>query len=69
MVLHVDLDAAYLILLNGKSKIAGYYFLFDYLKKTSLLILNRAILVEYKALCHVLSLSAKAEIAGVFYNA
>ena len=69
MVLHIDSDTTYLILPNTKSRIARYYFLSNYPKKTILLILNRAILIEYKVLYHIVSSLAKVETVGVFQNA
>ena len=68
MVLAIDSDAAYLVLPNAKSRIAGYYYL------TSDLIndappINAPILVICKTLKHVVSSAAEAETAGVFTNA
>ena len=51
-----------------KSRIARYYFLSDYLKKTILPTLNRVILVECKALYYIISSLAKVEIVGIFNN-
>ena len=50
MVLHIDSNAAYLVLPGAKSRIAGYYYLSDYSNKTTHPFLNSAILVEYKTL-------------------
>ena len=69
MVLHIDSDTTYLILPNTKSRIAGYYFLSDHPKKISPPILNRAILVECKALFYIISSLAKAKTVGIFNNA
>jgi hypothetical protein len=68
MVLAIDSDAAYLVLPNAKSRIAGYYYL------TSDLIndappINAPILMICKTLKHVVSSAAEAETAGVFTNA
>ena len=68
MVLHVDSNAAYLVLPNARSRIARYYYLFHHPKKAITPILNRVILIEYKARCHIVSLSAEVETADVFYN-
>ena len=69
MVLHVDSDAAYLVMPQAKSRIAGYYHLSDHPQKTPHPTINGAILVECRALKHVVSSSAEAETAGVFHNA
>ena len=69
MILYVDSDATYLVLLNIRSRIARYYFLFNYPKKTIWPTLNGEILVECKALHYVISLFTKVEIVDVFYNA
>ena len=68
IVLCIDLDTAYLVLPNTRSRIARYYYLFNHPKKAISPILNRVILIEYKALCHIVSLSAEVETADVFYN-
>ena len=69
MVLHIDSNAAYLVLLKTKSHIARYYFLSDHPNKNTKLSPNGAILVECKALHYIVSSSAEAEIAGIFHNA
>jgi len=69
MVLHVDSDAAYLVLPNAKSRVAGYFYLSDHPDKDISPTLNGAILVECKGIKHVLSSSAEAETAGLFHNA
>ena len=68
MVLHIDSNAAYLVLPKSKSRIAGFYYLSDHLKKILTPKLNRVILVECKALYHIISLSVEVEIGGVFHN-
>jgi len=68
MVLHINSNAIFLILLKAKSHITGYYFLSDHLNKDTKLSLNGVIFVECKALCHMVSSSAEAEMAGVCYN-
>ena len=69
MVLMIDSDAAYLVMSNAKSRIAGYFYLSDHPFKTPHPKLNGATLVECRALKHIVSSSAKAETAGVFHNA
>ena len=68
MVLHIDSNAAYLVLLKTKSHIARYYFLSDNLNKDTKLSLNSTILVEYKAFCYMVLLSAEVETDGIFHN-
>ena len=72
MILHVDSDAAYLILQGAKSRIAGYFFLTDKTPPPPMIPnprLNGPILVECKLLRHVVASSAEAETAGLFFNA
>ena len=61
MVLMIDSGNAYLVMPQAKSRIAGYYHLSDHPKKTPHPTINSAILVECKALKHVVSSSAEAE--------
>ena len=68
MILHIDSNATYLVLPKAKSRIAGYYYLSDHLKKMKYPKLNGVILVECKTLCHIVTLLAKAKTAGVFHN-
>ena len=72
MILHIDSDAAYLVMPGAKSRVAGYY----YLSTKPLTIgdpqnipLNGAILVECKTLRHVVASAAEAETGGLFHNA
>ena len=70
MILHVDTDAAYLVMPNAKSRIAGYFYLSS--KPNSLgdpVPLNGAILVECTTIKHVVSSAAEAECGGCFHNA
>ena len=69
MVLTIDSDAAYLVLPNARSRIAGYFQLNDDPIRVKHPDINGAILVECKALRHVVSSAAEAETAGVFHNA
>ena len=69
MVLTIDSDAAYLVLPNARSRIAGYFQLNDNPQRVSHPDVNGAILIECKALRHVVSSAAEAETAGVFHNA
>jgi hypothetical protein len=67
MQLHIDTDAAYLVLPKAKSRIAGYYRLLD--KDTSKYDKNGAIMIECRTLRNVVTSAAEAETHGVFYNA
>ena len=64
MQLHIDSDAAYLVLPKARSHIAGY-FQFPSIHTD----INGAILVECKGLKHVVSSAAEAEMSGIFHNA
>ena len=71
MILHVETDAAYLVLPNAKSRIAGYFYL-----STQPLPPparpnpkpNGPILIECKTLRHVVASAAEAECGGIFHN-
>ena len=71
MVLNIDSDAAYLVLPGAKSRVAGYYFLGNKTntKSPQDCTPNGAVLVECKALRHVVTSAAEAETAGLFHNA
>ena len=69
MVLSVDSDAAYLVAPTAHSRIARYFHLSDHPNITKHPKMNGAILVKCKTLRHVVSLSAEAEVAGIFHNA
>jgi len=69
MVLHIDSDAAYLVMPNAKSRIAGYFQLNNHPQRIAHPEVNGAILVICKALKYVVSSVAESEIAGVFFNA
>ena len=69
MQLWVDSNAAYLVLPQARSRLAGYFYLGDDLTPTISQKPNGAVLVECKTICHVVSSSAEAEVAGVFHNA
>ena len=69
MVLCVGSDAAYLVIPDSKSRISGYYYLSGHPKRTKQPFLNRAVLVEYKTIRHVVSSAAETETAGLFHNA
>ena len=68
MILVIDSNVAYLVILKARSRIAGYYQLIFDLDKAWNPILNKVILVECKTLCYMVSLVADAKIVGIFYN-
>ena len=68
MLLHVDSDAAYLILPKARSRVTGYFQLTNNIKAPTFFT-NGAILIECKALRHVVASSAEAEVGGIFHNA
>ena len=65
----VDSDATYLVIPQVKSRIADYFQLNDDPKRVPHLQPNGAILVECKALRHVVSSAAESETVGLFHNA
>ena len=72
MCLHVDSDAAYLVMPGARSRFAGYYHLSSYSQPVHTPIhtpLNGAILVECRTIRHVVASAAEAETAGLFHNA
>jgi len=72
MCLHIDSDAAYLVMPGAKSRIAGYYYLSSRSSPSSTHKqnpLNGAILVECKTLRHVVASAAESETGGLFHNA
>ena len=69
MILLIDSNATYLVIPKAKSRVAGYFQLNDDSKRIPYLTVNRAILVKYKALYHIVSSAAEAETAGIFHNA
>jgi hypothetical protein len=71
MILHVDSDAAYLVLPNARSRYAGHYFLSDNPPSPPAKPSpkpNGAILSVCKTLPGVMSSAAEAEIGGVYLN-
>ena len=69
MILSIDSDAAYLVMPQARSRIAGYFFLTTAPSSGPHPIFNGAILVECKTLRHVVASAAEAEVAGIFHNA
>ena len=70
MILTIDSDAAYLVLPQARSRIAGYHYLSSLpLSPEQSPPLNAPILVLCKTLRTVVSSAAESETAGVFTNA
>ena len=71
MILHVDSDAAYLVMPGAKSHAAGNYHLSNTPPSTKAPkpFLDGAIHIECKALRHVISSAMEAECVPLFYNA
>ena len=68
MQLHVDSDAAYLVLPQSRSRIAGFFQLTNN-PETGSYFRNGGIQVECNRIRHVVASSAEAETAGLFHNA
>ena len=69
MILHVDSDAAYLVLPQAKSRIAGYFHLTDLTSPPTQPPVNGPVLVECKTIKHVVTSAAEAETSALFHNA
>ena len=69
MILHIDSDAAYLVLPRARSRLAGHFFLGPDPTKTPVTTSNGPLLTECKTICHVVSSAAEAETAALFHNA
>ena len=69
MNLQIDSDAVYLVAPKAKSCIAEFFY---YTKKTSTTksvpFLNGPVHIKCRALCHVLTFAAEAEMVALFYN-
>lgn len=66
MILHIDSDAAYLVLPKARSRVAGYFHLANIPPSK---LTNAPILIECKGLRHVVCSSSEAETSAVFHNA
>ena len=69
MQLHVDTDAAYLVLPKAKSRIAGYFRLLHHTDSPNFTTDNGAIFILCNTLRSVVSSAAEAETHGTFHNA
>ena len=68
MVLHVDSDAACLVLPKARITMSGCFQLSNYLNDNCLPFLDVATLVVCKILQHVVSSATESETTEVFYN-
>ena len=69
MCLHVDSDAAYLVLPKARSRLAGHFFLSDHPEVSRTISPNGPILTECKTIRTVVASAAEAETHGIFHNA
>ena len=69
MCLHIDSDAAYLVLPKARSRMAGHYFLSDDPSTTKIPTPNGPVLTECRTIRHVVASSAEAETSALFHNA
>ena len=67
-ILHIDSDAAYLVLPQATSRITGHYYLSDDPTYTTTITPNGPILTECCSLRHVVASSAEAETSALFHN-
>ena len=71
MCLHIDSDAAYLVLPKARSRLAGHYYLSDKITSTKTTPNpkpNGPILTECKTIRNVMSSAAEAESIGIYHN-
>ena len=69
MIMHVDSDVSYLVAPGATSRIVGYYYMSDHPKKSIFLQLNLPFHVVWNVFKHIITSTAEAEIAGLFFNA
>ncbi len=69
MVLHIDSDAAYLVLPKAKSRIAGHYYLSNDPTYITTIQQNGPILTKCRSLCQVVASSVEAETSALFHIA
>ena len=65
MILHLDSDAAYLVVPKARSRVAGYFYCGQQYNKT---IPPSTTLNECKTLKHAVASAAEGETAGLFHN-
>ena len=66
MILHIDKDAAYLVLLKARRRLGGYFYMGN---TTQAKVLSGANLIICKTIKHVVASSAEVETSGTFHNA
>jgi hypothetical protein len=69
IILHVDTDAAYLVMPNANGCIAGFCYLSSHPTSNQHPPINNSILVEYSTIKNVVSSAAEVESGGCYYNA
>ena len=69
MILHIDSDAAYLVMPKARSRIAGFFNLGQPDTFMTQQQPNGTILIECKTLRHVVASAAEVEVGGIFHNA
>ena len=72
MILHVESDAAYLVLPKARSRYAGFFHLAEHPPEPPAIpkpTINGAINVECKTIRNVVGSAAEAETGGVYFNA
>ena len=72
MILHVESDAAYLVLPKARSRFAGFFHLAEHPPEPPAIptpTINGAINVECKTIRNVVGSAAEAETGGVYFNA
>ena len=69
MILHIDSDAAYLVLPKARSRAAGFFYFQNKPTSKPHPTVNGAVLVECTTLRHVVSSAAEAEVGALFHNA
>ena len=69
MILNINSDAAYLVLPQARSRLAGHFFLSSNVMSTRIVRPNGPILTERKTINHVVSSAVEAETANLFHNA
>jgi hypothetical protein len=70
MILHIDTDAAYLVLPNARSRVAGYYYLSSMpTDPPSSVPMNGPVLVDCSTIRNVVGSVAEAECSGCYRSA
>ena len=69
MCLHVDSDAAYLVIPKARSRLAGHYFMSDDPNHNKIPPPNGPILTKCRTIRRVVASSAEAETSALFHNA